>query len=211
MFEDSDTHNTNFSTACKTGNIELLNLLLTMDKITLNSFNEEFHVASRDGHVAIVDRLLQDKKITDLSSYNNFAIRVACHCGHVAVVDRLLQYGVDPSSSRNTALLIASENGHVDVVDRLLQDRRVDPCSYYFHSPIDGAIKNSQIAVVDRLLQDNRMDSADIGEDLIQVTRDYDREDIEELLVCFLKKFTKKTNKGDRRANMLLEKIYEKN
>ena len=62
--------------------------------------NYAIRAASENGHIAVVDRLLQDGRV-DPSADDNHAIRMASHCGHIAVVDRLLQDGtgrVDPSA-----------------------------------------------------------------------------------------------------------------
>ena len=80
--------------------------------------------ASENGHIAIVDRLLQDGRV-DPSAFNNFAIKWASNNGHIAVVDRLLQDGrVDPSAFDNFAIKLSSQNGHFAVVERLKQEAR---------------------------------------------------------------------------------------
>ena len=45
---------------------------------------------SREGHLAVVDRLLQDPRV-DPSDFNNDAVRLASEHGHHAVVERLKQ------------------------------------------------------------------------------------------------------------------------
>jgi hypothetical protein len=85
-------------------------------------------MASENGHLAVVERLLQDPRV-DPSALDNGAIQMASYGGHLAVVERLLQDPrVDPSDSGNNwAIQHASEGGHLAVVERLLQDSRVDP------------------------------------------------------------------------------------
>jgi hypothetical protein len=46
--------------------------------------------AARNGHLAIVERLLQDDRV-DPSAEDNYAVRMAAENGHLAVVDRLLE------------------------------------------------------------------------------------------------------------------------
>jgi hypothetical protein len=46
--------------------------------------------AAHNGHLAVVERLLQDKRV-DPSADNNYAVRWAAIDGHPAVVDRLLE------------------------------------------------------------------------------------------------------------------------
>jgi hypothetical protein len=51
--------------------------------------------AAQNGHVAVVERLLQDTRV-DPSADDNYAVREAAANGHLAVVDRLLEdYRVD--------------------------------------------------------------------------------------------------------------------
>jgi hypothetical protein len=88
--------------------------------------NYAVRLAAENGQLAIVDRLLQDKRV-DPSADNNYAVRLAAENGHLAVVDRLLQdKRVDPSANANWAVRFAAEFGHLAVVDRLLKDDRVD-------------------------------------------------------------------------------------
>jgi hypothetical protein len=46
--------------------------------------------AAQNGHVAVVERLLQDARV-DPSTYGNHAVLLAAQNGHLAVVDRLLE------------------------------------------------------------------------------------------------------------------------
>ena len=116
-----------FKDLCKDGNdLDLLDLLLGDVDPSANE-NYAIQFASQFGHLAIVDRLLQDSRV-DPTADNNFALRFASRNGHHLVVDRLLQDSrVDPSANDNDAIGWASRNGHHLVVDRLLQDSRVNP------------------------------------------------------------------------------------
>ena len=119
--------------------------------------NRAIQLASENGHLSVVDRLLQDARV-DPSAQDNAAIREASDSGHLPVVDRLLQDArVDPSARDNYAIQIASACGHIAVVDRLLQDARVDP-SAKNNLAILLASANGHLPVVDRLLQDVRVD-----------------------------------------------------
>ena len=92
--------------------------------------NRAIAYASWYGHLAVVERLLQDKRVdpSATDNYGNCALSHAAKNGHLAVVERLLQdERVDPSDAENFAIKNASENGHLAVVERLLQDERVDP------------------------------------------------------------------------------------
>ena len=52
--------------------------------------NRTIRNTSRNGHLAVVDRLLMDSRV-DPSAENNHAIWIASMKGHVKVVNRLLQ------------------------------------------------------------------------------------------------------------------------
>ena len=59
--------------------------------------NHAIQVASWNGHLVVVERLLQDERVNP-SAGDNYAIKYAAGKGHLAVVDRLLQdKRVDPS------------------------------------------------------------------------------------------------------------------
>jgi hypothetical protein len=91
-------------------------------------------MAAANGHLAVVERLLQDKRV-DPSADDNYAVRLAAQRGHLAVVERLLQdERVDPSADDNYAVRWAAQNGHLAVVDRLLEDDRVDVAVAIQHS-----------------------------------------------------------------------------
>ena len=82
--------------------------------------------ACGSGHLAIVERLLQDSRV-DPSDNDNWAIIFASENGHSAIVERLLQDSrVDPSDDENLAIRWASQNGHSAIVECLLRDDRVD-------------------------------------------------------------------------------------
>jgi hypothetical protein len=144
-----------FMSACKKGDVEIVHMLLEYTDFVPPA--TMISVASENGHVTIVERLLQKPIMCmDPSDDDNFAIRIASENGHVAVVDRLLQEPtrfVNPSDFDNYAIRFASENGHIEVVERLLQDSRVDPFAVGNYA-ILWACRNGHIAVVDRLLQE---------------------------------------------------------
>jgi ankyrin repeat protein len=111
-------------------------------------------LAAKNGHLAVVERLLQDERV-DPSASNNLAIRMAAQNGHLTVVERLLQDPrVDPSAN---AIQFAAVRGHVAVVERLLDDDRVDP-SANNNNAVRWAAHFGHLAVVDRLLEDDRVD-----------------------------------------------------
>ena len=149
-----------FTESVKQGDVILLDLLLEDPTVSVDpaaNNNDPIQWASENGHLAGVDRLLQDPRVNPAAE-KNLAIRWAAKNGHLAIVDRLLQDPrVDPAAEYNWALRYASKNGHLAVVDRLLQDGRVDPAADSNYA-ICVASRNGHATVVDRLLQDSRVD-----------------------------------------------------
>jgi ankyrin repeat protein len=96
--------------------------------------NRAIRLAAPNGHLAVVERLLQDVRV-DPSADDNYAVLWASQRGHLAVVDRLLEDDrVDPSALGNNAVRSAAVYGHLAVVDRLLEDDRVDAAVALQHS-----------------------------------------------------------------------------
>ena len=61
-------------------------------------------IAALNGHLKVVNRLLQDERV-DPSDRNNEAIQWAAHNGHLDVVKRLLQdLRVNPGARDNFAM-----------------------------------------------------------------------------------------------------------
>jgi ankyrin repeat protein len=90
--------NNQFIKACKTGNLEMVNACLASGVDPSANDNSAIRWASFNGHISVVDRLLQDKRV-DPSVNDNSSIRMASENGHISVVDRLLQdKRVDPSA-----------------------------------------------------------------------------------------------------------------
>lgn len=91
--------------------------------------NYAIGLASENGHIKVVERLLQDERVNPADNRNE-AIELASKNGHIEVVERLLQdERVNPADNNNAAIRLASEEGHVKVVERLLQDKRVNPAA----------------------------------------------------------------------------------
>jgi ankyrin repeat protein len=150
------------ASAVKNGHVDIVDYLLRhamFDPSARDNNNNNYAtgLAAECGHLAVVERLLQDKRV-DPSASNNYAVRRAAERGHLAVVERLLQdKRVDPSASNNFAVKVAAQNGHLAVVERLLQDKRVDPSADNNYA-VRLAAKYGHLPVVERLLQDARVD-----------------------------------------------------
>jgi len=67
-------------------------------------------VAAENGHLEMVNRLLEDSRV-DPSAANNRAIQYASKNGHLKIVRILLEdFRVDPSAANNFAIHFASKN-----------------------------------------------------------------------------------------------------
>ena len=142
--------------AARIGDVEIVDELINRGYDPSIDNNEAILVASSNGHLPVVDRLLQDERV-DPSDLNNRAIILASENGHLRVVDRLLQdERVDPSDSDNLSIRRANEIGNLPVVERLLQDERIDPTDFN-NRLIKNASESGYSPVVERLLRDYRV------------------------------------------------------
>lgn len=121
--------------ACSLGYEHVVDELLKSQNIEINlqTKNEKMDalmIASRDGHITIVTKLvtIPGLEMGRFSRSGMTALMLASAHGHAAVVRELLirlgKHEVnaqDPRSGRMTALMLASSNGHVAVVSELLQ------------------------------------------------------------------------------------------
>jgi hypothetical protein len=122
--------------AVENGHVDVVDYLICQNAMFDPSAdgNRAIRQAAGNGHLAVVERLLQDVRV-DPSADNNYAVRLAAVGGHVAVVKRLLQGArVDPSADDNYAVRRAAQYGHFAVVDRLLEDDRVDAAVAFRYS-----------------------------------------------------------------------------
>jgi hypothetical protein len=84
------------------------------------------HIASQEGHVEVVERLLarQGVEVNMTKQNGATALHIASQNGHVEVVERLLAHqGIEVNKTNHvgaTALIGASHRGHLEVVERLL-------------------------------------------------------------------------------------------
>nr|XP_033805186.1 ankyrin repeat domain-containing protein 39 [Geotrypetes seraphini]XP_033805187.1 ankyrin repeat domain-containing protein 39 [Geotrypetes seraphini]XP_033805188.1 ankyrin repeat domain-containing protein 39 [Geotrypetes seraphini]XP_033805189.1 ankyrin repeat domain-containing protein 39 [Geotrypetes seraphini]XP_033805190.1 ankyrin repeat domain-containing protein 39 [Geotrypetes seraphini]XP_033805191.1 ankyrin repeat domain-containing protein 39 [Geotrypetes seraphini] len=83
------------------------------------------HYASRHGHLAVCDLLLQSGACCNAQTSGGATpLHRACYCGHTEVAQLLLSQGADPGitdSDGMTCLHKAAERGHVDLCHLLLQ------------------------------------------------------------------------------------------
>ena len=148
--------------SCQKGFDKIIGHWLTHKRIKPNKCNKAIGIASENGSLSVVEKLLMDPRVNP-SYRRNDAIIMASEYGHLDVVDRLLKDPrVDPSDLQNEAIGIASQNGHLSVVERLLKDPRVNP-SDDDNFAIRAASRNDHLSVVERLLIDPRVDPSDYG------------------------------------------------
>ena len=85
--------------------------------------------ATANGHLNVVEYLLQQPDLIDPSVCSNFCIRIACEKGYTRIVMALLKDArVNPGVHVNYPLRIASDNQHKEIVQLLIKDHRVN-CS----------------------------------------------------------------------------------
>jgi len=86
--------------------------------------NWGIHWACRNGHLEIVNLLLDDPMIVPDVETLSFT----CRNGHIDVVKRLLaDPRVDPTYDNNRAIIWAGSSGHPEIVRLLFADPRVNP------------------------------------------------------------------------------------
>jgi ankyrin repeat protein len=119
--------------------------------------------AAREGHLAVIELLLQEKANVNVVGENGrTALQAAAEGGHLAVVERLLQEEADVNAitaeyEGRTALQAAAEGGHLAVVERLLQeeaDVNAAAAKYDGRTALQAAAEGGHLAVVERLLQE---------------------------------------------------------
>jgi len=164
LFDDETNTKKMFYDACESGNVELVDtILLLFDFMNSVSYKIGMLCSSRHGHVAVVDRLIQDNMIEPSALNFSRAFECAIENDHVEVVYRLLKDDIRINPSQNNdAIRMVCENGNVEILNRLLQDPRVDP-SAGRNIAIRSASGYGNIAIVDILLQDPRVDPTDIS------------------------------------------------
>ena len=103
--------------------------LESLTNLQCSECSETIQEASKNGHIQVVERLLQDPRV-DPSAGNNYAIRMASHRDHIHVVERLLQDPrVDPSAGDNQAYCHANP----EIANLLTKDIRVQICKADYH------------------------------------------------------------------------------
>ena len=132
------------------------------NKENIDKMNKALIEASLNGHLDVVNRLLDCKEIeVNAQSYIGWtALFWASQNGHLDVVNRLLYYNKIQVNLQNkygdTALMQASANGHLNVVNRLLDCKQIDTNlqDKYGKTALDHASRvNGNLSVVNRLTE----------------------------------------------------------
>ena len=148
-----DNLQTLIKAAARRGHAGLVDVCLGSQNISQMVLQSALRSAVSQGHLIVVERLLQEK--LDITATG--ALQIAAKNSHLPLVAQLLYKGADPNATDSfgdTALQIAAKNGHLAIVEQLL---------YYGADPnATGSIKNTALhiavgyrylAIVRRLLQ----------------------------------------------------------
>lgn len=151
--------------------------------------DEALRLAALGGHLAVVNRLLADPRVTPFSRLASLPLEAAVFHGHADVVRRLLaDPRVQPRARQDRLLHTAAARGHIDVVRALLADGRLafvaggdkhaQRCASVWqqinnggrampphadHLPIAAAAEAGHLDIVELLLADPRLSPADCG------------------------------------------------
>ena len=117
-------------------------------------------IAARQGHVGLIDALLESGADVDQAKANGSTpLFIAAENGHLAVVTKLVAAGADVNKAMTTSgctpLFIAAQNGHLTVVTKLiaagaLVDKAMTTDGT---TPLDIAAQKGHTAIVSKLLQ----------------------------------------------------------
>lgn len=147
--------NSEFVKACKSGNLELVNFLLTSDKLPIKAdihFNEDegFRECCKNGFLEIVRFLLTDhqlKKTSNIHAKLDEGLRNACEKGHLNIVEYLLTSPALQGKQANIHALNDSplENaafyGHIEIVKFLTSSKNLKEKSYQVNHKTEAYIQ----------------------------------------------------------------------
>ena len=165
--------------ACQTNKVAIVERLLHIQHDVIDTLS----YASENGHLEIVEKLLQDDRLNKLYQIQfeeseelyDKCLFDACGNGHLAIVDLLLKDGrFNPAwnngyTMSQTPLSEACSGGHITVVERLLQDSRVDP-SYKHNFAISRMCfechsTSAKIEIMKLLIENDTVDLLETDDD----------------------------------------------
>jgi hypothetical protein len=86
-------------------------------------------MASVEGHIHVINRLLLDSRIDHVVGYYQ-VYQVLIQKGDLDMIKCLVkEYKIELSGLNSFAIIVASRHGHLDVVDYLLKDEKIDPAT----------------------------------------------------------------------------------
>lgn len=144
-----------FLYCCSNNHPFLVEILLQNSQININTKdNQAIRWACRDGHLKVVQLLLNDKSNRiDPGTKRDWAIRYAVEYDHIEIVKLLLQdKRVNPGAKSNEALRTATEKGLEMIFELLLIHPQVDP-SIRNNCCIRIASRNGHLGMVKSLLK----------------------------------------------------------
>jgi ankyrin repeat protein len=114
-----------FFEAVKNNNIDLVKKYIREGFDPSHVDNEAISIASEEGHVEILQLLLDDPRVNPNAQYNT-PIYIAAYYGRTECVRSLLLDGrADPTIQNNVCLFYALTNRNYEVAKLLLRDDRV--------------------------------------------------------------------------------------
>lgn len=144
--------------AVKSGNVDIIRLLLMRNDLNSNVFDYDgwtlLCLAADKGDLRIVQLSLGRKNIRVNSIQPRYPspIFLVARSNHVGVVQQLLKNpAINPNQlyHNDNALSISAMHGNLEMVDVLLQDGR----THSFSTGLYNAARHEHIAIVDRLLE----------------------------------------------------------
>lgn len=132
-----------------------VDFLLNSTFYRISSDENALQGAVKEGHLKVVERLLQVLAIRNKSSaHNNQALCEAALGGYADVVKRLMQEVTvqeNIASRPSDFLLMAVNGGNIDVVNIMLEDGRIS-ASFRPLPCLIGALRGADVAIIQRLL-----------------------------------------------------------
>lgn len=149
-----------FRNACKNGFLKVAQLLAQDPRATAAYFEHALELACFNGHLRIVDFLLNQKNIVQKPYFYKTAIELAVEKNHHLVVEKLLTHPrYHLNNDQDNGFIDACQKGYLTIVLLLMNDSRVNPTTNH-HSAFKKACENGHIKIIKLLLMDSRIDVA---------------------------------------------------
>ena len=127
-----------------------------IDEVNCSHSWSSISLACNNGHISIVNRLLEMPSIVDNETVNNRALYLAAENGHLSIVNRLLEISkilAHATATGQHALCSAAKNGHLSIVNRLLEIPAIrSRATFMCNRPLHSAVQNGHLDIVNRFL-----------------------------------------------------------